>query len=101
MIKPLLTRCSAASALAIALVASAPAAARDATYTVTLNQDNFFGFNPSFNGLVPVSDKVDFSFYGTWAPPLTQLSTAPEGCLAVCTRLVRPWRPVLAGSGRF
>lgn len=30
-----------------------------------------------------------------WAPPLTQLRTAPEGCLGVATRLMRPWRPVL------
>ena len=43
---------------------------RDASYTVTLNQDSFFGFNPSFNGLLPVSDTVDFSFYGTfWTRP--------------------------------
>ena len=43
---------------------------RDASYTITLNQDSFFGFNPSFNGLVPVNDKVDFSFYGTfWTRP--------------------------------
>lgn len=35
-----------------------------------MNQDNFFGFNPSFNGLMPVSDKVDFSFYGNfWTRP--------------------------------
>ncbi len=47
-----------------------PAAARDASYTVTLNQDSFFGFNPSFNGLVPANDTVDFSFYGTfWTRP--------------------------------
>jgi hypothetical protein len=45
-------------------------AARDPTFTVALNQDNFFGFNPSFSGLVPVSDTVDFSFYGTfWTRP--------------------------------
>jgi hypothetical protein len=31
---------------------------------VTLNQDSFFGFYPTFNGLIPVSDNVDFSFYG-------------------------------------
>lgn len=61
MIKSVLNNVVAASVLAAALAAAAPAAARDATYTVTLNQDNFFGFNPSFNGLVPVDDKVDFS----------------------------------------
>jgi hypothetical protein len=60
---------SAALALVNATGALAQAG-RDPTYTVTLNQDNFFGFNPSFNGLMPVSDKVDFSFYGTfWTRP--------------------------------
>jgi hypothetical protein len=35
-----------------------------------MNQDSFFGFNPSFNGLVPAGDNVDFSFYGTfWTRP--------------------------------
>lgn len=29
-----------------------------------LGQDNFFGFCPSFNGLVGVSEGLDFSFYG-------------------------------------
>jgi hypothetical protein len=49
---------------------AAPAGARDASYTVTLNQDSFFGFYPSFNGLVPAGDNVDFSFYGTfWTRP--------------------------------
>ncbi len=43
---------------------------REATYTVALNQDNFFGFYPTFNGLIPVNEKVDFSFYGTfWTRP--------------------------------
>ena len=37
---------------------------RSDSFTVTLNQDSFFGFYPSFNGLIPVSDNVDFSFYG-------------------------------------
>lgn len=37
---------------------------RSDTFTVTLNQDSFFGFYPAFNGLVPVSENVDFSFYG-------------------------------------
>ena len=54
---------------AVGLIA-APASARDASYTVTMNQDSFFGFNPSFNGLVPAGDNVDFSFYGTfWTRP--------------------------------
>ena len=37
---------------------------RSDRFTVTINQDSFFGFYPSFNGLIPVSDNVDFSFYG-------------------------------------
>ncbi len=40
MIKSLMTRVVAVSALAIGLNAAMPAAARDATYTVTLNQDS-------------------------------------------------------------
>jgi len=50
--------------------AAAAAAAQDGTggrsesFTVTLNQDAFFGFYPAFNGLIPVSENVDFSFYG-------------------------------------
>lgn len=53
------------------VVVSAAAAAaqgenggRSDSFTVTLNQDSFFGFYPAFNGLIPVSDNVDFSFYG-------------------------------------
>lgn len=37
---------------------------REETFSVTLNQDSFFGFYPAFNGLIPVSENVDFSFYG-------------------------------------
>ena len=37
---------------------------RSDTFTVTLNQDSFFGFYPAFNGLIAVSENVDFSFYG-------------------------------------
>lgn len=70
-------------ALAIATsstLAAAPAAARDASYTVTLAQDSFFGFNPSFNGLLPVSDTVDFSFYGTfWTKPAFGLGQGNSG----------------------
>jgi hypothetical protein len=43
---------------------AAGAEAREDSYTVLLNQDSFFGFYPSFNGLIPISDNVDFSFYG-------------------------------------
>ncbi|QIQ85273.1 DUF6733 family protein [Erythrobacter sp.] len=54
----------------IAVTAAAAAAAQGETggrsdsFTVTLNQDAFFGFYPAFNGLIPISDNVDFSFYG-------------------------------------
>jgi hypothetical protein len=37
---------------------------REDSYTVLMNQDAFFGFYPSFNGLIPVGENVDFSFYG-------------------------------------
>lgn len=68
MMKTLMSAAVAISALAFSV--AAPASARDASYTVVLAQDSFFGFNPSFNGLVPVNDKVDFSFYGTfWTRP--------------------------------
>ena len=56
---------------AINAAAAAAAAAQDGStggrsesFTVTLNQDSFFGFYPAFNGLIPVSENVDFSFYG-------------------------------------
>ena len=34
------------------------------SYTITLNQDTFFGFYPTFNGLWKLNDNMDFSFYG-------------------------------------
>ncbi|WP_298286488.1 DUF6733 family protein [Novosphingobium sp.] len=53
---------------------------RSPTYTVTLNQDSFFGFNPSFNGLIPVSDTMDVSFYGTfWTKPAFGLGQGNTG----------------------
>lgn len=70
MINALMNRKVALCALAVGMFSANPVAARDASYTVTMNQDNFFGFNPSFNGLMPVNEKVDFSFYGTfWTRP--------------------------------
>ena len=40
---------------------------RDTSFTLMMNQDNFFGFYPSFNGLIELNDDIDFSFYGiTW-----------------------------------
>ncbi|MEQ5787516.1 hypothetical protein J3454_06380 [Erythrobacter sp. NFXS35] len=52
---------------AIAAAAAAQAGntgGREESFSVTLNQDSFFGFYPAFNGLIPVSENVDFSFYG-------------------------------------
>jgi hypothetical protein len=73
-------RTLAAVAIASSALIAAPAAARDASYTVTLNQDSFFGFNPSFNGLVPVNDTTDFSFYGTfWTKPAFGLGQGNSG----------------------
>lgn len=60
---------SAAAAASAAAVQDAPAQ-RDERFSVVLNQDAFFGFYPTFNGLIPVSDNVDLSFYGImWTTP--------------------------------
>jgi hypothetical protein len=76
------TSCAAAVAFLAAAV-SVPAVAqdkRDPTFTVALNQDSFFGFYPSFNGLVPVSDTMDFSFYGIfWTKPAFGLGMGNSG----------------------
>lgn len=52
------------AAAATAAAQGAPNGGRSDSFTVTLNQDSFFGFYPAFNGLIPVSENVDFSFYG-------------------------------------
>ncbi|MFN3424411.1 MAG: DUF6733 family protein [Novosphingobium meiothermophilum] len=53
---------------------------REASYTVALNQDSFFGFNPSFNGLIPVNETMDFSFYGIfWTKPAFGLGQGNTG----------------------
>lgn len=59
------------AAVAAAVQASAAAAEkRSESFTVVLNQDSFFGFYPTFNALIPVSDKVDLSVYGIlWTTP--------------------------------
>lgn len=60
-----LTAVACAATLAVsAAPLPASAAKGDNSYSVLLGQDNFFGFYPSFNGLVGVSDGLDFSFYG-------------------------------------
>lgn len=53
---------------------------RDPSFTVSLNQDSFFGFYPSFNGLVPVNETMDFSFYGIfWTKPAFGLGQGNTG----------------------
>jgi hypothetical protein len=69
-----------------AVIAAAAAAAqgdapvqRDERFTIVLNQDAFFGFYPTFNGLIPVGENVDLSFYGIlWTTP-SFASTALAG----------------------
>lgn len=54
--------------------------ARSSSYTVSLNQDSFFGFNPSFTGLIPVNDTMDVAFYGTfWTKPAFGLGQGNSG----------------------
>jgi hypothetical protein len=53
---------------------------REASYTVTLNQDSFFGFAPSFAGAIPVSETADFTFYGIfWTRPSFNLVGGNNG----------------------
>jgi hypothetical protein len=59
----------AVTSAAVAAAAQGPAQ-RDERFSVVLNQDAFFGFYPTFNGLIPVSENVDLSFYGIlWTTP--------------------------------
>ena len=81
----------AAMALPAALTATGVAHAQDGpmpeeeeecgnSWSVALNQDSFFGFYPSFNGLIPVSKKIDFSFYGIlWTKPAFGLNVGNTG----------------------
>lgn len=69
-----------------ALGAAVPAAAqsadggRDNSYSVLMNQDSFFGFYPSFNGLLEINDGLDFSFYGIlWTKPAFGLEQGNSG----------------------
>lgn len=55
---------SSAVMVAAAAAAQDGSGGRDERFSVVLNQDAFFGFYPTFNGLIPVSEKVDLSFYG-------------------------------------
>lgn len=78
---------SAVSSIVIAM-SSAPSLAqstmgpekRDPSFSVTLNQDNFFGFYPAFSGALPVNDTVDFTFYGIlWTKPAFGLGLVNQG----------------------
>lgn len=53
------------SAAAIAAAAQdSGSSKREESFSVVLNQDSFFGFYPTFNALIPVSDNMDLSVYG-------------------------------------
>jgi hypothetical protein len=60
--------------LLVAAFSAAPATAQEtkpaASFTVAVNQDNFFGFYPTFAGIYQVGKKTDFAFYGIlWTIP--------------------------------
>lgn len=55
---------SSAAIAAAAAAAQGTPAPRSERFSVVLNQDAFFGFYPTFNGLIPVGENVDLSFYG-------------------------------------
>lgn len=60
----ILAAANSATTAAVQVAGASAPSKRSDSFTVLLNQDSFFGFYPSFNGLIPVSDTVDFSFYG-------------------------------------
>ncbi len=61
-------------------IAQAQDVSRKPSYTVTLNQDSFFGFNPNFQAYMPVNDTMDFTFYGTfWTKPAFGLGQNNSG----------------------
>lgn len=71
-------------ALALAAFAASPLMAQDsaASFTVALNQDNFFGFYPTFAGTYTPSKTrpVDFAFYGTlWTIPAFNVGGPANG----------------------
>lgn len=68
----------AVSSAALAAAAQGPAQ-RDERFSVVLNQDSFFGFYPTFNGLIPVSDNIDLSFYGILWTTDAFSSAGPDG----------------------
>jgi hypothetical protein len=52
------------AAVAAAVQAASAPEKRPESFSVVLNQDSFFGFYPSFTGLIPVKENVDLAFYG-------------------------------------
>jgi hypothetical protein len=71
-------------AVALIALAAAPLMAQDgkASYSVALNQDNFFGFYPTFAGTYTPDSakKVDFAFYGTlWTIPAFNVGGSASG----------------------
>lgn len=70
--------------LCLVALSSASLLAQDSTstFTIVLNQDNFFGFYPTFAGTYTASkaQKVDFAFYGTlWTIPAFNVGGTPNG----------------------
>lgn len=68
--------CVTAAALTASLLMDVPAMAQQApgeskaSYSVSLNQDTFFGFYPMATGSYEQNDKVDFTVYGIfWTTP--------------------------------
>ncbi|MEM1132633.1 MAG: DUF6733 family protein [Pseudomonadota bacterium] len=55
---------SSAATVAAAAAVAQGGSSRSESFSILLNQDSFFGFYPSFNGLIPIGDNIDFSFYG-------------------------------------
>lgn len=68
--------CMTAATLAASLLMSVPAMAQQApeenraSYTISLNQDTFFGFYPMATGSYKANDTIDYTFYGIfWTTP--------------------------------
>jgi hypothetical protein len=57
-------------ALLVSSITALAQTPRNPSYTVSLNQDSFFGFYPTVNGTVPLGEKADWTFYGIfWTTP--------------------------------
>lgn len=79
---PALATAVGLAALGTAVPAAAQSAdgGRESSYAVLLNQDSFFGFYPSFNGLLEINEGLDFSFYGIlWTKPAFGLDQGNSG----------------------